>query len=189
MTSLVAFIGGLHWGIVGVSVGFAITSTFVEPYYTSLTGKAIGLSLTAFLRNLSGIAQAAAGMFVVVLAVRLGAEHAGVGQTERLILAVTAGCVVYPLLCLWRAPEVFEEIHSLRRRRKPPAPPFVLTDEVEEPAAAEEREALYSNGAEPTQVPPDRVVQEEEERPDLEVASSSNGARATQEPEDTRVST
>ena len=122
VTSLAAFIGGLHWGIVGVSVGFAITSTFVEPYYTWLTGKAIGLSLTAFLRNLSGIAQASAGMFAVVLAVRLGAEHAGVGQWERLVLAIAAGCVTYPLLCLWRAPEVLGEIRSLRRRRRPAEP-------------------------------------------------------------------
>jgi O-antigen/teichoic acid export membrane protein len=119
VTSLAGFVGGLHWGIVGVATGFAITSTFVEPYYTWLTGRSIGLSLTAFLRNLSGIAQASAGMVVAVVAVRLLAEHAGVGQTERLLAAIATGLVTYPLLCAWRAPEVLAEIRGLRSRRKP----------------------------------------------------------------------
>jgi O-antigen/teichoic acid export membrane protein len=118
VTTLGAFVIGLHWGIVGVSAAFAITSTVVEPYYTWLTGRAIGLSLKTFLRNLSGIAQATAGMVVVVLAVRLVAEHAGVGQVERLLAAIAAGCVTYPLLCVWRAPEVIGEIRALRSRGK-----------------------------------------------------------------------
>jgi O-antigen/teichoic acid export membrane protein len=116
--SLVGFVGGLHWGVVGVAVGYACTSTFVEPYYTTLTARALGLSPLLFLRNLRGIAESTAVMGVVVVLARhlLLANHVGTGA--RFALLVPLGIVVYAAVAFWRAPEVVGELRDLRPGRR-----------------------------------------------------------------------
>jgi O-antigen/teichoic acid export membrane protein len=115
--SLIAFVVGLQWGIVGVAAAYAISSTIVEPYYTWLTARAVGLTLGDFLRSLRGVAEASVLMFAVVLVARLALIEAGVGQLARLALAVLIGAAVYAPACLWRAPEVASELKVLRGRR------------------------------------------------------------------------
>src|SRR6476619_1973486 len=46
--SVVAFVGGLPWGIVGVATAYAAMSTVVEPYYTWLTARSLGVSVFVF---------------------------------------------------------------------------------------------------------------------------------------------
>jgi len=60
--SLTAFVLGLHWGLVGVAVAYAASSTIVEPYYTWLTARALDISVFAFPRALAGVFQAVLGM-------------------------------------------------------------------------------------------------------------------------------
>ena len=121
-TSLVAFVGGLHWGIVGVAAGYAISSSFVEPYYTWLTARALGVSPLAFPRALAGVFQASLAMLACVLAVRFVLPNE-LGDGGRLATLILVGVASYVPLCAWRAPEILEELKSLRRRgeARPPA--------------------------------------------------------------------
>jgi O-antigen/teichoic acid export membrane protein len=114
--SLVAFAVGLHWGIVGVALGYAISSTLVEPYYTWITGRAVGVSLGTFVRSLAGITQASLIMVAAVLGVRMVLTGAGLAAGPRLVICILVGCVVYVPLCIWREPAVVDEIRQLVRR-------------------------------------------------------------------------
>jgi PST family polysaccharide transporter len=118
--SLVAFVVGLRWGIVGIAAGYAISSTLVEPYYTWLTTRALEMPLMSFLRSLSGVAQATLAMVAVVLPAELLLRHGDVAPPVRLLLCIALGAATYVPCCLWRAPEVRTELRGLimRRRRR-----------------------------------------------------------------------
>ncbi len=115
--SLVGFIGGLHWGIVGVAIGYAISSTIVEPYYSWLTARALDTSLWTFVRGLSGVVIASAVMGVCVLVARMLLVDADAPAAVTLIVEVLVGVVVYVPCCLWRVPEITAEIRGFRARR------------------------------------------------------------------------
>ena len=76
--NLAAFAIGLHWGIVGVAAGYAVTNTALQPVNTVLTGRPIGVSLATFGRNILPLAVAGLGMAVVAVAARAGLVAAGV---------------------------------------------------------------------------------------------------------------
>ena len=116
VASLIAFVGGLHWGIVGVAVGYAISSTIVEPYYMWLTARALGLGVMDVLRELTGIVEAAAVMTVVVLATRMLLMRSDLGPGARLPILIVVGAAAYVPMLLWRGSDVVREVRSLRRR-------------------------------------------------------------------------
>jgi hypothetical protein len=65
-------------------------------------------------------------MCVIVLAVRTGLVDAGVHELPRLLLSIAAGALVFVPLCMWRAPELTDELRTLiERRRGVSAPPLV----------------------------------------------------------------
>jgi O-antigen/teichoic acid export membrane protein len=115
--SVAAFVGGLPWGIVGVATAYAGMSTIVEPYYTWLTARSLGISVFALPRALAGVVQATLAMAILLLPLRLELVHVGVPAPARLVLVVVAGVLVYVPLALWRAPELAAAFASLRRRR------------------------------------------------------------------------
>jgi O-antigen/teichoic acid export membrane protein len=120
--SLIAFVGGLHWGIVGVATGYAISTTLVEPYYTLLTARAVELPLRTFVASLRGVAEAAILMAAAVLGTRVLLVGAGAAPFARLVLCIVAGGLVYFPACAWRAPELLAELRALRPRgRRAPA--------------------------------------------------------------------
>lgn len=121
--SLVAFAVGLHWGILGVATAYAVSSTLIEPFYTWLTARALGVPVLPFFRALAGVAQAALVMLVAVVAARHALLGTGLGPAARLGLCILVGVAVYVPLCAWRAPEVLRDLKGLRRR--PPEAPRV----------------------------------------------------------------
>jgi O-antigen/teichoic acid export membrane protein len=112
---LSAFIIGLHWGVEGVAVAYAISSTLVEPIFTWLTAHAVGISPLRLLGSLLGIVQAAVVMGAVVYVLRSSLIEAGMGELPRLALCVLAGAAIYLPLCAWRQPELRAEMRVLRR--------------------------------------------------------------------------
>jgi O-antigen/teichoic acid export membrane protein len=127
---LAAFSAGLHWGVVGVAVGYAISTTLVEPAQTVLAARTLGVSPMVFVRAIWPVFQAAAGMCVAVLLVRVGLEDVGVGAAGRLVACIGAGALVYAALCAWRVPELLDEVRGIVRRRSPrPAPLVAATAE------------------------------------------------------------
>jgi len=119
VATVVSFVLGVHWGVVGVAVAYAVASTLVEPYYAWLTARVLDVSIRDFGAALSGVAQAAAAMTVVVLAGRSLLIEQGVSEAARLGVLVLLGIAVYVPLCAWRAPEVLAELRDLRRRGEP----------------------------------------------------------------------
>jgi O-antigen/teichoic acid export membrane protein len=117
VASVTAFVAGLHWGIVGVAAGYAISSTLVEPMYAWLTARALGVPVWGFARSLAGVVQAAVVMLGAVLALRLFLVDQGVSAGPRLALVVAAGIAVFVPLCLWRQPEVLAELRRVRGGR------------------------------------------------------------------------
>ena len=120
---LIAFGIGLQWGVVGVAVAYAISTTLVEPGQTWLAARALGVSPMVFVRAVAPVFQAAVAMCFVVAVVRLGLVDAGVHAAARLIICIATGAVVYGGLCLWRVPALADEVRGiLRRGEAKPAP-------------------------------------------------------------------
>jgi O-antigen/teichoic acid export membrane protein len=114
VASVSAFVLGLPWGIVGVAAAYAISSAIVEPYYSCLTARSVGLSLRGFVTPLLGVLQAVIGMGAAVLFARELMLSIGVPPVPRLLLEVGLGAAVYLPLLTWRAPEVALELRSAR---------------------------------------------------------------------------
>jgi O-antigen/teichoic acid export membrane protein len=119
--SLAAFVIGLHWGLIGVAVAYAVSSTLVEPYYTWLTARSLAISVLEFPRALAGVAQATAGMAAAVYAARIGLVDAGVSPAARLALLIVIGGIIYAPLAYWRVPELRAFAARLRLQRRVPA--------------------------------------------------------------------
>ncbi len=116
LLSIVGFVIGLQWGIVGVAAGYALANTIAIPAYVAVGGKAAGVTLRRFGHTLAGVAEATAAMALVILAVRLSLlDHLSAGP--RLVVVIAAGVAVYLPLCRWRAPEVAQELRRVRASR------------------------------------------------------------------------
>jgi lipopolysaccharide exporter len=115
---LVAFALGLHWGVVGVATAYAISTTLVEPWQTVLAARCLGVSPAVFFRAVGSVFVAAGGMCAVVVAVRAGLVDAGVAPVARLAACIAVGVVVYTGLCLWRVPQIAQEVRALLHRRR-----------------------------------------------------------------------
>ena len=115
---ITAFVIGLHWGIVGVAVGYSISTTLIEPSYLLLTSRAVGLSPWRFLEAVAGVFEASAGMGLVVLGAHYGLVQADVPGPLRLLACIVIGGAVFVALAAWRQPEILEEVKDLRARRK-----------------------------------------------------------------------
>jgi O-antigen/teichoic acid export membrane protein len=124
--SLTAFAIGLHWGLIGVAIAYAISSTIVEPYYTWLTARALGISVFRFPAALAGVAQATVCMAVAVFGLRTALVHAHTAPALRLLVIALAGAGLYAGLALWRVPEV-RALIAARRRPAVPAPAAELS--------------------------------------------------------------
>jgi O-antigen/teichoic acid export membrane protein len=119
---ITAFVIGLHWGVKGVAVAYAISSTLVEPVLTYLTARALGVSPFTTLRAVLGVGRAALAMAAAVLVTRLALIDAGVSAGPRLAACIAVGGIVFLGLCAWWAPEVRRDVLSLIRRSRPAAP-------------------------------------------------------------------
>lgn len=117
LAALVAFVVGLHWGIVGIAAGYAIASTFVESAYTWLTSRAMGISPLALVRALSGVVQATIAMVAVLLPARALLVRTETGVAARLVMLIALGAATYLTVVAWRAPALRDELRDLLRRR------------------------------------------------------------------------
>jgi O-antigen/teichoic acid export membrane protein len=117
---VVGVAAGLHWGVVGVAVAYAIAASVTLPAYTYVTARSVHTPLRDCVTNVSGVAQAAAVMGGVMIAFRHILLGGGVGPTARLLLLVAVGGIVFFAMAGWRAPELRDEVAGLRRRLRPP---------------------------------------------------------------------
>jgi O-antigen/teichoic acid export membrane protein len=117
---LIAFVIGVHWGIVGVAVGYSISTTIIEPSYLWLTARAAGLSPWTFLESVSGVFEAGALMGLGVIGIQYGLTEAGAPTGLRLLGCSVLGAALYLPLIAWRSPRLVDDVRDLRARRRTP---------------------------------------------------------------------
>ena len=122
IASLISFVVGLNWGIVGVAGCFAGVNLFVQPVYLHLTARTIGIGLRECLGALAGVFQATALSIGTALVTRGLLISSGAPAGLRLAAVIAAAAVVYAGALLWRAPEVVGEVRRLGPRRGVPEP-------------------------------------------------------------------
>ncbi|WCB95814.1 Lipopolysaccharide biosynthesis protein WzxC [Baekduia alba] len=109
---IMAFAIGLHWGVLGVAIAYAISSTFIEPILTYLTSRELGVSFWTIPRALWGVAQASALMAAATVAAHELLIGTAVGQLARLALTIAVGMLAYALAAWWRIPELRTEVQG-----------------------------------------------------------------------------
>ena len=120
VTGVGAFLVGLHWGLVGVSISFAAVSTIIQPWYTHRVARAVGTDLWTYARAIKGVVFAS----VISTAAVAFTQHillgAGMSDLSVLLAAAAAGTIAYALGVLRLAPELTQELTDLvgRRRRR-----------------------------------------------------------------------
>ena len=112
-----AFVVGLHFGVRGVAIGYAITNTVaIVPVGLFIMGRLLEVRPTAFIGELRGVIEATVVMAAATWALRHELIRIGVDPGIRLPAAVLAGIAVYVLMCLWRERRAFEELDPRRFR-------------------------------------------------------------------------
>jgi O-antigen/teichoic acid export membrane protein len=109
VADVVAFVVGAHWGIIGIAIAYAITTTLIAPLYFHLAASSVGLTGFGFLHEMSGILQASALTGIVALATREGLLALGTGPAARLALVALVGTIVAPAFVALRARPVLED--------------------------------------------------------------------------------
>lgn len=124
---LAGFVVGLHWGILGVALGYAASTTVVAvPLQLVTPARLLATSLREVVASQAGVVQAAVGMAAVVLAARLGLLAVDCPPSARLVVCVIFGATSFASLAVWREPRLLEEFAvpprlRARLRRKAPA--------------------------------------------------------------------
>jgi O-antigen/teichoic acid export membrane protein len=108
-----AFIIGVRWGVLGVAIGYTISSTLVEPVLTVLTSRSIGMSPWRFVRKLMPIFAAGLVMAAIVAIGRAVMLDAGVDLLPRFVISVALGGAVFLSLGAWRMPDLRVEVRNL----------------------------------------------------------------------------
>jgi O-antigen/teichoic acid export membrane protein len=116
--NVISFAIGLRWGIVGVAAGYALSNTFLQPLYTWLTARTVGISFGTTIRSFSGVAQASLLMAVGVLVARFLLVREGASAAPTLLLCVVVGLALIVPCMAWRAPDVVADVRQLARRKK-----------------------------------------------------------------------
>jgi O-antigen/teichoic acid export membrane protein len=120
VTGVASFLIGLPWGIVGVSAGYAIVSTIVQPWYTHQTARAVGTGLGAYLQAVSGVLQASALSTGAIFITRELLRSEGASAVSRLVATACVGTLTFAAAARWRAPDLVVEVKGLIRRRRQP---------------------------------------------------------------------
>lgn len=111
--AVAAFVAGLHWGIVGIAFFYTVSALPVQSYVVYLSTRELGVPRRVFVRNVLGVAEAAAAMFVVCWLSRMALVSYGVPADVRLVTVIVIGAATYLGLINWRAPEVVTEAQNL----------------------------------------------------------------------------
>jgi O-antigen/teichoic acid export membrane protein len=122
--NVISFAVGLRWGIVGVAACYALSNTFLQPLYTWLTARAVGVSFASTVRGFSGVVQASLLMAVGVVVARFLLLDEGASAAPTLLLCVLVGLALIVPSMAWRAPDVVAEVRQLVRRKRRSADPL-----------------------------------------------------------------
>ena len=118
LVHLAGFVIGLHWGVIGVALGYAISNTLVAvPFQIIAPARILRASTRDVVSALGGVLQAAVGMVVLVVGARELFIAAGVGAPVRLPVVIAIGAVTYATLLIWREPRLLDDFSVPARFR------------------------------------------------------------------------
>ena len=113
--SVVAFVAGLPWSVVGVAVAYLVASLIVAPVYLRMTARAVDLRMRSFLAAVAGPLAAALLMGGVVLAAQEAAGRATSSPVLVLAASIAAGALAYAALLPLTTRGILGEIRGLVR--------------------------------------------------------------------------
>jgi O-antigen/teichoic acid export membrane protein len=113
--NLGAFVVGLHWGIGGVALAYAVASVALLLPMIELTARRVGLTAGAFFRVLAGAAQACCVMAAAVVALRRLLIAEGFGPSVRLVVLSVIGATVYLGMLAWRDRTLRQDVRGVAR--------------------------------------------------------------------------
>lgn len=117
-----AFVVGVHWGLIGVAIAYAVTETVLGGFYLWMVTRALGVPFVAPFRALGGVGQATLLMGAGVGALELVLGLRSLAPVVELAMVVALGAVLYVPLLAWRSPAVAAEVRAVMRRPARPAP-------------------------------------------------------------------
>ena len=110
--SLAGFLVGVRWGVTGVATGYLAATALIVPLYVGVALRALELRARALGAHLSGVAEAALGMAVILVALRLGLDALGAAPAVRLGACVALGAAAAGALLAWRVPELVTDARA-----------------------------------------------------------------------------
>jgi len=110
---LIAFVIGLQWGLMGMAVAYAISSTLVEPVITWLAARSLDVSPMILVRGLLGVVGASIAMAALVFVTREALLSTDVSTFIRLVACVTVGIASYIPLCALMEPALRREVRAV----------------------------------------------------------------------------
>jgi PST family polysaccharide transporter len=113
---VLSFIVGLHWGIMGVAICYAIVWTLLMVPSFLIPFRLVNLSGWIFLHTLWPSIWMAVVMMACTALWRYGLRRLGIlNPFVDLLTTVFVGVVVYVVLVLWRKPPVVSELANVLR--------------------------------------------------------------------------
>jgi O-antigen/teichoic acid export membrane protein len=110
-----AFAVGLHWGILGVAVCYAIVTTPLQLVYIGIAARALSTPLLTLVRSFSGVLEATALMAAACVVTKWALGQAGFDALQRLPVEILVSALVFAGACAVRQPEVLAELRHVRR--------------------------------------------------------------------------
>lgn len=115
-----AFVIGLRWGVEGVTIAYAIASLLLIYPCFVIPFRLIGLKFSHFIKQLSSIFLATAGMGAIMSAMRFFLNTTlGANDLVTLILTTTAGIMSYVSLLFVFDKSLYREVFQLLRALRP----------------------------------------------------------------------
>ena len=114
------FLIGLHWGIRGVAVSVAVTSTLLGIGHLRLVGRLIGITQLDVARVMGPLVGCSAILAATWIATRTGLDTVGTPRLVTVLAASLAGSLAYVGAVYWLAPKTsaaVQQMIGLMRRR------------------------------------------------------------------------
>jgi O-antigen/teichoic acid export membrane protein len=117
VVNLAAYVIGVQWGVMGVSVGFLVATTVLAYPAMAIPFREIGLPVRRLVDALSPAAVATVLMTIVALGARIGTEQAHVSRVGVLAAGGSSAVVALAAALAWQRPPAFVELLATARRR------------------------------------------------------------------------
>jgi O-antigen/teichoic acid export membrane protein len=111
---VIAFALGVQWGVVGVAALYLAASAALAPIFAWITVRAVGISVSDFLRSVVGVVEASMAMGIVVYGARVLLIYANFPAGGRVAVLVPFGLAFYVAYVAWRTPALLTEARNLR---------------------------------------------------------------------------